>query len=757
MMVGEITQSFVVNKGKIIADIYSEDPDEYTRSYANAIVDTIKESDPHYSIGLYGEWGSGKTTLMRDIYNQLKAQDENKNIIPIWFNAWRYEHEEQFAIIPLLKTIAYAIPDDKEELKNLKEKIKKGGINILKRLPDIIPAIAGHYLGEHAKEGTSQIIDSFKREFIPKIELLSEIDKDTIYFDGLDQIEEEMKKIMVKYPKTRIVVFIDDLDRCKPKKALEIFESIKVFLDLIGFVYVIGLTNQSISRLITPEDYGYEGKEYIKKLIQIPINIPKWNTDRIFSLIIKHLGIKEISKIDVNLKEQLNLIAYAVKNNPRELVRFLNNIQLSSKIYKDKNLNLNKFLILETIITRWSDFYYNLMYLEKEEIEILDCKLKFLRDDKIDIGNLNQQLPDDIKGKLEIIRIKLDKIEVQSSIDQDIKIVINRIKEYRDLLTFIVKYYEQIFEIIHRERDTYEQVVEAINKSSIIINSEMEKEIALDFLKDEKIREFNKVRKMYEKIEIKLDGTDLSGLNLSGVNLRYSELTDSDLSDSKLSNSDIHNSNLKNCDFTDTDMSNSNLSYSDLTGAYMIRANLKKSYMLNTIINKTYLEDGNLEEVDLSGSESYESELENVNLAGADLRYTKFINTNLTNVKFTGANLDHVVIVIDPKEYPKFNINNVDFSDARLTNSLIIVPGDTFNFKYNQNTDFNGSIIDNPNFIDYIKITSNKARGIPRKIQNKEDLKKILKERRHEDEELIDEIIDKYLLSSTLAEEKTFP
>jgi hypothetical protein len=144
--------------------------------------------------------------------------------------------------------------------------------------------------------------------------------------------------------------------------------------------------------------------------------------------------------------------------------------------------------------------------------------------------------------------------------------------------------------------------------------------------------------------------------------------------------------------------------------------------------------------------------LDNVNLIGADLRYTKFINTNLTNVKFTGANLDHAVIVIDPKKYAKFNINNVDFSDARLTNSLIIVPDDTFNFNYNQNTDFNGSIIDNPNFIDYIKITSNKAKGIPKKIQNKKELKQILNERKDQDGELTDERIDKYLLFSNLSE-----
>jgi len=65
-------------------------------------------------------------------------------------NAWRYEREEQFAIIPLLKTIAYAIPENTPELRDLKQKIKKAGMNILKRLPDVIPSLAKQYFGERA-------------------------------------------------------------------------------------------------------------------------------------------------------------------------------------------------------------------------------------------------------------------------------------------------------------------------------------------------------------------------------------------------------------------------------------------------------------------------------------------------------------------------------------------------------------------------------------------------------------------------------
>ena len=74
--------------------------------FAETIVRMVKGSDPKLSIGIYGEWGSGKTTLMRLVETKLTKSEK---ILCVWFNAWRYEREEQFAIIALLKTIGYAM------------------------------------------------------------------------------------------------------------------------------------------------------------------------------------------------------------------------------------------------------------------------------------------------------------------------------------------------------------------------------------------------------------------------------------------------------------------------------------------------------------------------------------------------------------------------------------------------------------------------------------------------------------------------
>ena len=54
--------------------------------------------------------GTGKTTLMKSLEKEFDKDKEN--IISVWFDAWKYENEKEFALIPLLKTINYSIKED---------------------------------------------------------------------------------------------------------------------------------------------------------------------------------------------------------------------------------------------------------------------------------------------------------------------------------------------------------------------------------------------------------------------------------------------------------------------------------------------------------------------------------------------------------------------------------------------------------------------------------------------------------------------
>jgi predicted KAP-like P-loop ATPase len=130
---------------RILTDDVEEFPTKDFEKYSELIIGMINKSSPNFSIGLYGEWGMGKTTLMKLIYKQLKYNDEYKqSIIPVWFNAWMYERENQFALYPLLQTIATSIPDNNESQKKLKEIVKKFGKGIGKGMLKSIPELQHH-------------------------------------------------------------------------------------------------------------------------------------------------------------------------------------------------------------------------------------------------------------------------------------------------------------------------------------------------------------------------------------------------------------------------------------------------------------------------------------------------------------------------------------------------------------------------------------------------------------------------------------
>jgi predicted KAP-like P-loop ATPase len=75
--------------GMIITDDVALKPILDFEAYVNTIVKMIKNSRPKFSVGIYGEWGSGKTTLMKVVEHKLKQN--NDDVLTVWFNAWRYE------------------------------------------------------------------------------------------------------------------------------------------------------------------------------------------------------------------------------------------------------------------------------------------------------------------------------------------------------------------------------------------------------------------------------------------------------------------------------------------------------------------------------------------------------------------------------------------------------------------------------------------------------------------------------------------
>lgn len=96
---------------------------DYSKNLSNIIRET---TPPQFAVGIFGKWGSGKTTLMKMIKQKLDEDNNRDKILTVWFDAWRYEREKYLAIIPFLRLIRIALDKDSDKKKNPKwRKVKK--------------------------------------------------------------------------------------------------------------------------------------------------------------------------------------------------------------------------------------------------------------------------------------------------------------------------------------------------------------------------------------------------------------------------------------------------------------------------------------------------------------------------------------------------------------------------------------------------------------------------------------------------------
>jgi tetratricopeptide (TPR) repeat protein len=307
--------------------------------YSETVIDMIKHSFPKFSVGIYGDWGMGKTTLMRLIEKRLEKEEE---ILTVWFDAWRYEREDQFAVVSLIKSIAYRMDEHRG--------YKKAGEVLLKSLITVAKGLASRYLV------TEKSSEEFQRNFVSNMQILAEADKDTIYFHGLKKIQDSISEIRKPSPSSRVVIFIDDLDRCSPDRVLDVLDSIKVFLDIEGFVFVLGLSHIKINKIINAkfENSGISGEEYLRKIIQMPITIPYWNETDVNKLI-DNLAERTESYGQL-IKEKKHLIIRATELNPREVKRFINKFIFLMEVIPSIGQK-DELPVILALENKWNEFF----------------------------------------------------------------------------------------------------------------------------------------------------------------------------------------------------------------------------------------------------------------------------------------------------------------------------------------------------------------------------------------------------------------
>ena len=225
-----------------------------------SLMESIK---PPFTIGVYGNWGSGKTSYMDLLKSVLEKDGRYKTV---WFDSWKYENEGSL-IAPLLSCVMEEL-DLKNDNGTLKSAVKIGSALALLSTK----ALTGGLLG------ASDITEAFKT-----YEGLSE-EKYKNWKSSVDTMRDNFDGLVKEGndgSDKPLIIFIDDLDRCMPENAVKFLENIKHYLLAENVIFVIGVDKEVLSRGIEAR-YGTQlisGEEYLEKIINLGVLVPKKGVD----------------------------------------------------------------------------------------------------------------------------------------------------------------------------------------------------------------------------------------------------------------------------------------------------------------------------------------------------------------------------------------------------------------------------------------------------------------------------------------------
>lgn len=263
-------------------DIFNRKP------FGETLLNLIQNTEDELVLALDAPWGEGKSTFIRMWQGLLKEKD----VPHVYFDA--FENDYQADPFLAISSQIYSLIDegDEENHKEFKEKatsalkvVGRAGLRIG------IKALTAGVLDETVLKDTGNINDASKEtsdlvdNYISK--RLSQANKDK---ESLKSFKEYLTQLGEKLGGDNHVVFIiDELDRCKPKYALSLIESIKHLFSVPNIIFLLVMNREQLEEAVRCEyGRGVDAPRYLQKFVSIWTSLPKSN-DRYSSVPKKYL------------------------------------------------------------------------------------------------------------------------------------------------------------------------------------------------------------------------------------------------------------------------------------------------------------------------------------------------------------------------------------------------------------------------------------------------------------------------------------
>lgn len=268
----------------------------YYEAIAKTVVRLVNEkSDEPLSVGVHGDWGAGKSSVLMMVEETFSDDDR---VLCVRFNGWLFQGFEDAKAV-LIETIVEELRHKRPTSQKVAEQAKK----VLRRVDWMkLARKAGAYgltlatgiphpgtirdLGAAARSLISKGAEDVSRETVAALvdgsnEFLREVAEDNAS-EQMHAFREEFAELLEHAEIDRLIVLVDDLDRCLPDTAIETLEAIRLFLFVPRAAFVIAADEGMIEYAVRqhfpdlpvatgPATYA---RNYLEKLIQVPFRLP---------------------------------------------------------------------------------------------------------------------------------------------------------------------------------------------------------------------------------------------------------------------------------------------------------------------------------------------------------------------------------------------------------------------------------------------------------------------------------------------------
>lgn len=214
------------------------------------------QNEDTFTIGLYGRWGNGKTSIVNMMLKEVeRIQTEQEKLIIVHFEPWNFSNTDQLLeqFFVHLTNVFRNINDEKmQKIGDALEKYSEAF-----EIAEVIPYVGG-LLSLLGKKGSEALGKKLKKGIDEK--------------DILKQKENVIE--LLSQQEKRVMIVIDDIDRLNNEQIRQVFQLITSVAKFPNTTYLLVFDKEIVVKALEKVQEG-SGEEYLEKIIQMPIQIPE--------------------------------------------------------------------------------------------------------------------------------------------------------------------------------------------------------------------------------------------------------------------------------------------------------------------------------------------------------------------------------------------------------------------------------------------------------------------------------------------------